>query len=177
MIIDKIVIAAAVIISYFIQASVEFFKLGEIKPDFLLILTVFFGIFRGDFTGLWIGFFGGLLQDMNIGGLDVYEGGKAQYFLGIHALPKTIIGYITGKLAKGINKDSNFIIFIIILSLSLLKGFLIFFLVAIFHGNIAAKALFTIALPEAIYNAVIGIFWFRMLKWAIPHIDIEVKQF
>ncbi|MDH5717784.1 MAG: rod shape-determining protein MreD [Spirochaetia bacterium] len=173
MIIDKAALILALLLSYFIQSSVDFFKLGEIKPDFLLILTLYYSIYKGEFSALWIGFWGGILQDINLGGIDITETGKAKYFLGTHALPKTIIGYTAGKLSKGINKDSNFVIFIIIFFASIIKGLIIFFLVAVFHGNIAAKALITIALPEALYNSVLGIFWFKLLRWALPQVENE----
>ena len=59
MILEKVVIGIAIFVSYFLQTSVDFFALGSIKPDFLLILTVYFALYRGSFSALWIGFFGG----------------------------------------------------------------------------------------------------------------------
>ena len=55
MILEKIVIGIAIFVSYFLQTSVDFFALGSVKPDFLLILTVYFALYRGSFAALWIG--------------------------------------------------------------------------------------------------------------------------
>lgn len=171
MILEKVIIALSILISYFFQTSVGFFRLGDINPDFLLILTIFFSIYRGTFTGLWVGFWGGLLQDINLGGyIDGFEQ-TTHYFIGINALPKALIGYATGLIAKDINRDGSLILFTLLLFSCIIKGIIIFFEVAIFHGSNASQAIITVVLPESFYTALITILWFRVLKWAIPPVN------
>ena len=105
MILEKVVIGIAIFVSYFLQTSVDFFALGSVKPDFLLILTVYFALYRGSFAALWIGFFGGLLQDINLGGYTNLVKQDMQYYIGTSALAKTVIGYVAGKVARDIGNE------------------------------------------------------------------------
>ncbi|AFM12700.1 rod shape-determining protein MreD [Turneriella parva] len=171
MILEKIVIGIAIFVSYFLQTSVDFFALGSVKPDFLLILTVYFALYRGSFAALWIGFFGGLLQDINLGGYTNLVKQDMQYYIGTSALAKTIIGYVSGKVARDINKDATSLIVIVVFVACLLKGILMFFTVAIFHSSAHAASLITIVLPEALFTAILSIVWFRLLRWAFPTVE------
>lgn len=177
MILEKVIIALSILISYFLQTSVGFFRLGDIHPDFLLILTVFFSIYRGTFTGLWVGFWGGLLQDINLGGYIEGIEQTTYYFIGTNALPKALIGYATGLIAKDINRDGALILFTLLFISSIIKGLIIFFEVAIFHGSNASQAIITVVLPESIYTAILTIFWFKVLKWAIPPIHERTDSY
>lgn len=171
MILEKIVIGIAIFVSYFLQTSVDFFALGSIKPDFLLILTVYFALYRGSFSALWIGFFGGLLQDINLGGYSNLVKQDMQFYIGTSALAKTIIGFATGKVARDINKEATSLIVIVVFIACLLKGIIMFFTVAIFHNSAHAASLITIVLPEALFTAILSIVWFRLLRWAFPTVE------
>lgn len=168
MILEKIVIFVSILISYFLQSSVDFFRLGDIKPDFILILTVYIALYRGDFAGIWVGFIGGLLQDVNLGGTAIGGGEAVRYYIGTHALPEALIGYLTGKISKNINKEGTWMIMLLLFLLSLGKGFITFFIVAIFHSAMSGQAIITIVIPEALYNGIFGAFWFKLLQWALP---------
>ncbi|MBS0616902.1 MAG: rod shape-determining protein MreD [Spirochaetes bacterium] len=171
MILEKVVIGIAIFVSYFFQTSVDFFALGSIKPDFLLILTVYFALYRGSFAALWIGFFGGLLQDINLGGYTNLVKQDVQYYIGTSALAKTIVGFVAGKVARDINKDATSLVVIVVFAASILKGVIMFFTIAIFHSSANAASLITIVIPEAIFTAVISIVWFRLLRWAFPTVE------
>ncbi|RME90986.1 MAG: rod shape-determining protein MreD [Candidatus Hydrogenedentota bacterium] len=167
MILERVVILVSIFVSYFLQSSVDFFRLGEIKPDFILILTVYIALYRGDFAGIWVGFLGGLLQDINLGG-SALGSSEVRYYIGTHTLPVSLIGYFTGKIAPKINKEGTWILMILLFFLSLAKGFLTFFLVALFHSAMSAQAIVSIIIPEALYNGIFGAFWFKLLQWALP---------
>lgn len=171
MILEKVVIGIAIFVSYFLQTSVDFFALGSIKPDFLLILTVYFALYRGSFAALWIGFFGGLLQDINLGGYTNLVKQEMQYYIGTSALAKTIIGFVAGKVARDINKEATSLIVIVVFVACLIKGIIMFFTVAIFHSSAHAASLITIVLPEALFTAILSIIWFRLLRWAFPTVE------
>lgn len=171
MILEKIVIGIAIFVSYFFQTSVDFFALGSVKPDFLLILTIYFALYRGSFAALWIGFFGGLLQDINLGGYTNLIKQDMQFYVGTSALAKTLIGFLAGKISGDINKEATSLIVIIVFIACFLKGLMMFFTVAIFHSSAHAASLITIVLPEAIYTAVLSIVWFRLLRWAFPTVE------
>jgi len=167
---EKSVIALSILISYFLQTSVSFFSLAGVKPDFLLILTIYFAVFRGSFSGLWIGFMGGLLQDFNLGGILDIQSNQMEFFTGIHALPKALVGFIVGKLSRNINKESPLIISLMLFSASIGYGIFVFSSINIFHQDIAAEAFFTKIFPESIYNAILSVVWMKFLKWAMPSV-------
>lgn len=166
---EKLIVILFLFISYFLQTSVDILRIGNIKPDFLLIFTIFFAANKGPFVGLWIGFFGGLLQDINIGGIstDVYS---INYFIGVHALPKTIVGYVVGKIADGIRKDNLFVLGVVVFFSSLFVGLFTFVLISLFHNAIAAQAFFSVVLPETLYNTFLGVVWILVLRLALPTI-------
>lgn len=172
MILEKLIIFIAIIISYFLQTSVDFFRLGDIKPDFILMLTVFFALNRGSLAGLWVGFIGGLLQDINLGGVSDPLKDVTVYYIGTHALPKTLVGYFTGRLSKEIHRDSILVIFFVNLMAGFIKGLLTFFEIAVFYTDINTQSLATIVLPEAVYTAILSIFWFRIIHWTFPQVQI-----
>lgn len=176
MILEKVVIAIAIFVSYFLQTSVDFFALGSIKPDFILILTVYFALYRGAFAAVWIGFFGGILQDINLGGYTNLVQQDVRYYIGTSALAKTIVGFVTGKIAHNINKEATSLVVVIVFLASFAKGIIMFFTVAIFHSSTHASALITIVIPEALFTAVLSIVWFRLLRWAFPTVEKTETQ-
>lgn len=168
---EKIITAIAIFLSYFLQTSVDFFRLGEINPDFLLILTIFFSLTRGSYAGIWVGFFGGLLQDINLGGFA--DNADINYYIGVNALPKVLIGYFIGKISKELTQGTSLVLFAITLGANLFKGLLTFFLIAIFHTSVSAQTILTIILPETIYTAILAVFWFRLLRWVLPPSEVK----
>lgn len=172
MLFEKLIIVLAVFFSYFLQTSIDVVRIAQIKPDFLLMLTIYFAIHKGPFTGLWIGFWGGLLQDINIGGIALDED-HIKYFIGVHALPKTLLGFFVGKFSAGIRKDNMLVSAVLLFFSSLFVGVFTFFLISVFHNAIAAQAFFSVVLPESIYNTLLGIFWLKFLTWALPTITEE----
>ena len=63
-------------------------SVGEIRPDFVLIILVYLSARYGRMTGILAGFSMGLLQDAT-GAVSV---------LGINALSKSVVGYVAGTL-------------------------------------------------------------------------------
>ena len=168
MILEKLVILARIFVSYFLQTSADFFRLWEIKPDFLLILTVYFALYKGRFAGIWVGFIGALLQDINLGGVASESSDTIKYYLGTYSISKPILGYLAARVAPNINKDGTLVIMVLIFALSLIGELMTFTVVGVFHGNIAAQAIVRKVIPVSFYNALISILWFRLLRWALP---------
>ena len=169
MLIEKLSIAIVLILSYVFQVNADFIALAEIKPDLLLILTIYIAFYKGEFSGLWLGFFTGLLQDINLGGyVSLTSGEVTKYFIGSHALPKALIGYFTGKLLPLFLSENPFVISLLIFSGNLIKGILFLSIIMIFHEGYQISAAIFIILPESLYTAIVGMFWFRLLKKILP---------
>ncbi len=164
---EKLVLAICLFSSCVLQFGVDFFVLGNVRPDFLLILVIYFALHKRELSGLWVGFFAGLLQDISLGSYSPsYD--EIKYFIGIHALPNALAGYLPGRFTVQIKKDSNLMIFLTLFALSLAKNIAVLFLVIIFHQEIDPKVLFSTIVPESLYTSMIAIFWFKLLKAIFP---------
>ena len=175
MFIEKLGITVVLILSYIFQVSADFFALGEIKPDFLLILVIYTAFHKGEFSGLWLGFFAGLLQDINLGAYVSLKSEDLNYFIGSHALPKALIGYYTGKMLPSFLSENTFLIPLLIFAGNLLKGILFLLILIIFHGGYQMSPVLSVILPESLYTAIIGMFWFKLLKNILPMKSISQK--
>ena len=62
---SKIVLFFTIIVCFLMQSTVlHLISIGSITPNLLLILCVSMGLMRGRKSGLWTGFFCGLLVDL-----------------------------------------------------------------------------------------------------------------
>lgn len=82
----------------FQSAVAEYFNVWlGVRPDVMVLITVFLGLQRGQETGLIGGFLLGLLQDVLSGGLP-----------GANALSKGLIGHATGSLRRNVSGREAF---------------------------------------------------------------------
>ena len=160
---EKLVIAIVILLAYILQSSVDFLTIGHIRPDLLLLVTMYFALSRDDFFGLWVGFSCGLLQDINLGGISEIGTEKINYYIGINVLSKSIVGYICGKFSEMYRNDNFVFIFISVTLFSIVQGFLILFLIKIFYENISITNIVTIIIPSALYNSFLSLFFFKVL--------------
>lgn len=161
MIIEKFAIAVGVIVVHFLNGS-NLFDIGnDIKPDFMFLLVMFFALKRGGLTGLWIGFFGGLLTDSSLGA-EIGIAGKYYYKIGIHALAYSIIGYLVGKFGRNLYNENFLSVSVSIFVLTLIVrvfSYLVFLF--FFHPNKSYSFIST-----SLYNAIIAPMIFFALSWA-----------
>lgn len=115
------------------------------KPDFILILTVFYAIFRGPKNGGIMGLALGFLEDLMAG-----------RFLGINALCKGAIGLIFGLTAGKLYRDNFLVPIICLLLSSFCSSAIYFFLAKIIGSNIYFSGMLLNAVPDGIYTACFG---------------------
>ena len=83
---SKIVLFLTIVFTFLLQCTVmDFISIGSITPNLILILCVSMGLMRGRKSGLWVGFFSGLLIDMFYGSV-----------FGFYALIYMYVGFISG---------------------------------------------------------------------------------
>lgn len=133
-----------IFLSLLLQSYFDLLSIAGVKPDLLLLATIYFSFKEGFFRGLWIGFGAGILQDV-----------VASVSMGFHALPKALMGYLVGKYGNSVRGDSLFSLGILIFFLSLLKGLFAIILAFIFL-EARFEMLYKVILPESIYNAILG---------------------
>ena len=80
----RIIMILLIFFCFLLQSTLfqNIFAAAEIAPNFMVILTVSFGLMRGKREGMFVGFLGGILSDLFFGSA-----------LGFTALLYVIIGY------------------------------------------------------------------------------------
>ncbi|AVQ11051.1 Rod shape-determining protein MreD [Leptospira santarosai] len=161
MILEKLVIAIGILIAHFLNGS-NLFEIGlAIKPDFMILLVIFFALRRGALYGLWIGFFGGLLTDSGLGGEIIAIGNVVTYKIGLHSLTFCLIGYFVGKFARSAYHENYFSITIYSLLITFVTRVATYYLFSIFfHENMSYSLFFT-----SFFNALIAPAFFYALTW------------
>ena len=83
---SKIVLFFTIIVCFLLQSTLlQKIAIGSITPNLLLILCVSMGLMRGRKSGLWTGFFSGLLVDLFYGSV-----------FGFYALIYMYAGFFSG---------------------------------------------------------------------------------
>jgi rod shape-determining protein MreD len=131
------------------------FTIQGLKPDLILLVVLVFSLLKGAEEGTVSGFASGLLQDIFSTGL-----------LGVNALVKTVIGFISGILKEKIfSEHILFLIPIITFVVSISQSILMLLILHAFgieYGMV--WSLKKIVLPEALYNSLLSPFVFLGIK-------------
>jgi rod shape-determining protein MreD len=131
------------------------FTIQGLKPDLILLVVLVFSLLKGAEEGTVSGFASGLLQDIFSTGL-----------LGVNALVKTVIGFISGILKEKIFLEHIlFLIPIITFVVSISQSILMLLILHAFGIEYGMVWSFKkIILPEALYNSLLSPFVFLGIK-------------
>ena len=131
-------------------------RIGDVTPDFPLVLVVLLALRRGPEIGCLAGFVTGLLQDVTGGG-----------FVGAQALTKTLIGFGIGQIGGRLWVREPLVQVPGLVLLSLVEGVARFLLLQIFHFPGAfGDLMFFVVLPQALYNGVVGAAFVLVVAWS-----------
>lgn len=111
------------------------------KPDFVLIMVVYFSIFCGSISGGFLGVALGLLEDLMTG-----------RFIGINALCKGLIGYLAGISERNLHKNNFFVPIIAVLIATFGNTMLYYLFSVLIGGNVGMLKLLFSTIPDAAYN-------------------------
>lgn len=115
---------------------------GGIVPNLLIVLTASFGFMRGECTGLFVGFFCGLLSDIFFGNV-----------LGLNAMIYMYIGYTNGKFNRIFFPDDIKLPLLLIFLSDLAYGFLYYITLFLMRSRFQVVYYFLhIILPEIVYT-------------------------
>lgn len=150
----KIVMSILLIIFYLIETTlIEGLSLASITPNLLLILTFVSGFMEGKKSGIWVGFFAGILIDIFYGQL-----------LGFHALIYMYIGYLNGFFHKLFYDEDITLPLLLISGSSFLYNFTFYVLRFLLRNRLDFSFYLThIMIPELIYTVVVAIILYRPL--------------
>lgn len=140
---SKIVLFVTIILCFLLQCTVlHVFSIGSITPNLILILCVSMGLMRGRKSGLWVGFFSGLLVDMFYGSL-----------FGFYALIYMYIGFISGYACKIYYDDDVKVPMLLVAGTDLLFNLAVYGLQFLLRGRLALGTyLYRIIIPEVFYT-------------------------
>lgn len=148
-----------------LQSTVmESVAIAGIKPDLVMLLVVLNGFFLGPREGAFLGFAGGIIEDLFSGS-----------YIGLNALSKMAAGYLAGAAGERLYRE-NILIATIVTFLTSLAGLTVNYLLLLYldiHIS-PLHALFRVALPGAAYTALLAPFVF----WRIfRHIQVRSRDF
>ncbi len=166
-------IFTGLIISYFLKdfqflsLELHFLSKGVVFPDFLLIFVIYFALNRSELSGIWVGFFAGMLEDSANwifnphSGMNANDGGGYIAIIGIHALVYTLMGFLVARL-KTIYENKQVVVTIVF---SFFTVLLARFFTWTLHGFVDNFNLNYPIVGPAFYTALITPFWFTILGW------------
>ena len=159
MVIEKVIIGIGLILTHLVNVS-NFLNIGIwLKPDIIIIFIIFFSLKKGPLYGVWIGFFGGLLADISLGG-ELNELNEISYKIGLNALVFSILGYVAGKFMLSNYRENFLILGVYTFVLTCLsRAFVFYTYLYLFNENFSYN-IFTTSL----YNGVISPILFYCLE-------------
>lgn len=111
------------------------------KPDFVLVIVVFFAIFRGSVQGGFLGIALGLMEDLMTG-----------RFIGINAICKGLIGLLAGYSERNLQKNNFFVPIVAVLIATMGNAVLYFMFSVLIGGNVGLNTMLLSNIPDAVYN-------------------------
>ncbi len=111
------------------------------KPDFVLIMVVYFSIFRGSVQGGCLGLALGLMEDLMTG-----------RFIGINAICKGLIGFLCGYSERNLRKNNFFVPIVAVLIATFGNAVLYFMFTVLIGGNVGLSTMLLSSVPDAVYN-------------------------
>jgi len=119
--------------------------IGPVAPDFVILVVLFFALYRGSVRGALFGFVVGFLEDL----------GNPDY-LGLNALVKSVMGFLVGGAGRKTFPDNAFLLFALFAIAAFGHDVVYLFVYHWPHVGSALLRVFTEALPCALYTALIG---------------------
>lgn len=168
---DKIrrsLVTAVILLGCYLLQCTVFPKLvlASIKPNLLLIVTASFGFMRGQKEGMLLGFFAGLMVDIQFGSI-----------LGFYALIYLVIGYINGWFRQMYYDED------IKLPLCLIAGSEFVYGLAVYVLQFMLRSEFNfpyylnhIIIPELIYTIVVTLVLYPLILFINHRLEAEEKR-
>ena len=151
---------------YFLQANFfSWFTIGGIRPNLFVIYILFIGLFGNQIMGIVYGAVWGIFLDL------VYKTN-----VGINLAGLVLIGLIAILFNKNFSKDSRMIVLIMGAICTILYEIIMYLLNYMFLKiNVEIYAFIKILLIEVIYNVLLIIILYPLMKLTGYEIENEIK--
>lgn len=166
--IKRIIITALIIILCFLLECTLFEKIQliSVTPNLLIIVTSSFGFMRGKETGMFVGFFSGLLLDIFFGEM-----------IGFYALIYMILGYCNGFFKRLFYDEDIKLPIILIAASDFIYGNVICLFMFIMRSRFQYfYYLRHVILPELIYTIVITIVLYQLILKINQKLEVQEKR-
>lgn len=143
------------VVSLILQATVlDYVSILGVKPDLVMLLVIFNGFLLGHREGAFLGFAGGIIEDLFAGS-----------YIGLNALSKLAAGYLAGEAGERLYRE-NILVAAGVTFLSSTAGLVINYLLLLFLGIHIPPfyALLRVILPTACYTTVLVLLFFKRVS-------------
>ena len=153
---SKLVLLLTIITCFLLQCTVlDVISIGSITPNLMLILCVSMGLMRGRKSGMWTGFFCGLLTDLFFGSV-----------LGVYSLLYLYVGFISGYACRIYYDDNIKVPMILTAGCDLLYNLAFYGMQFLLRGRLGLETyLFRIILPETFYTTFLTMIVYRIFYY------------
>ena len=156
-----------VLICYLLQCTVfPKLALASVKPNLMIVVTAAFGFMRGTKEGMLIGFFSGLLMDIQFGNI-----------LGFYALIYLLIGYVNGLFEQMYYDEDIKLPLILIAASEAVYGLVIYVLMFLLRSEFDFLHYFShIIIPELIYTIVVTLGLYPLILFVNHKLEAEENR-
>lgn len=154
------------IIIYLLQTTLfSEFTIAGIMPNIFVILMLYIGLYMGRANGIIYGIIFGIFIDLWIGKT-----------LGLTSIALALVGLISGILDKTFSKDSRLIVLLMGIVCTIIYEVVLYFMQYLVLGiNVEILAFIKTLLIEVIYNVIIIIILYPLMKLTGYEIENEIK--
>ena len=166
----KILIHIGLIITFiiiYLLQSIFFseFTIAGIMPNIFIILMLYIGLYMGRTQGIIYGIIFGIFIDLWIGKT-----------LGLTSIGLALIGVISGSLDKTFSKDSRLIVLLMGIVCTIIYETVLYLMQYLFFRiNVEILQFIKILSIEVIYNVIIIIILYPLIKFTGYEIENEIK--
>ena len=164
---SKLVLFFTIIVCFLLQSTVlHSVSIGSITPNLLLILCSSMGLMRGRKSGMWTGFFCGLLTDLFFGSI-----------LGFYALIYMLIGYGNGFFQRVFYDEDIKLPLALIAGSEFLYGMVIYVLLFMLKSDFHfLNYLRHVIMPELVYTILVTLVLYQIILHINRRLEEEEKR-
>ena len=141
------------------------FTIAGVMPNIFIILMLYIGLYMGRTTGFIYGMIFGIFIDIWIGKT-----------LGLTSFVLALIGTISGMLDRTFSKDSRIIVILMGIACTIIYEVTLYIMQIMLKGvNVEVFHFIEILLIEIIYNTILIIILYPLMKFTGYEIENEVK--
>ena len=156
-----------VLVCYILQCTLfPKLALGSVKPNLMIIVTAAFGFMRGTKEGMLIGFFSGLLMDIQFGNI-----------IGLYALIYMLAGYVNGMFEQMYYDEDIKLPLILTAAREFVYGLTVYILMFLLRSEFNfLHYLGHIIIPELIYTIVVTLGLYPLILFMNQRLKAEEKR-